>query len=460
MKNIYFILIITMILTSCSKDFIELTPISDANVENFYLTDEDFNSATVAAYSNLQEYGQYGSLTSLNGSTFYALTDVRSSDISDGDAGAGTGVHVYRIDAFVDDAESPIIEATWVSLYNQIFKCNTLLNRIELVETDIELAKQYKGEARFLRGMAYFNLVRMWGGVPLILEELESPDASRRFIRTQVEEVYTQILDDLQFASQNLPETYSDNDLGRATSWAAKALLGKVYLTRQDWGMAVSTLEDVVNNSGHALLADVQSLFDTGNEINEEVLFAARFVSGGEVGKDAHVGFGTPNVSNLTSLYTSNDKRLPLLDIEMSGSAEYVKKHFDAAENQGRDFIILRFADALLMHAEALNEQGFQSSGTSFDALNAVRTRAGIDAYSSSELDNQSDFRNAVWQERRLELAVERHRWFDLLRTGEAKNDLQTVGQTIQDYQLLYPIPQREINAFNDPSGFPQNTGY
>jgi hypothetical protein len=163
--------------------------------------------------------------------------------------------------------------------------------------------------------------------------------------------------------------------------------------------------------------------------------------------------------------YPEGDQRRALLDLVTPENTALVvpEKYFEPLSGNntvGTDFIVLRYADILLLYAEALNGQGYQAGGEAFDALNAVRTRAGAPAYTAADLPEQTVFLDAVIQERKLELPLELHRWYDLLRTGKAVAAMEEVGLNIGPNDLLFPVPNSQVQIYNDPSGFPQNPGY
>lgn len=438
MKNLkYLSLIILSILFACNDSFIELAPISEGNAENFYQTPQDFELAVVAIYDNLQSPSQYGSDDSRYGGGFYSLMEVRADDVSDGDASSGVGEEIYEIDNFQDNTLSSVIEGSWNSIFKTIFDANVVITRIENIEIDAASKNQYIAEAKFLRALSYFNAVRLWGELPVIETEI-TPQEAQALSRQPVSNVYALIEEDLQFASDNLPAALG----GRATSSAAKALLGKVYLTEEKWSDANNALQGV---SGQ-LLDNIDDVFDINNDLNDEFVFAVQFMAGSD-GED-HGSFGTPEFSTLLlAEYEAGDARLSLIK-------------FPETENNGRNFAVIRYSDVLLMQAEALNEIDYVADGDALAKLNQVRKRAGATEYLPTDLTTQSEFRDAVMKERRLELAWEDSRWFDLLRTGNAITALGQEGITVKQYQLLYPVPQNEINVYNNPSQFPQNEGY
>jgi hypothetical protein len=329
---------------------------------------------------------------------------------------------------------------------------------------------QYEGEARFLRALTYFNIVRLWGNAPLILQPITTQEAYSQ-VRNNASEIYSAIEADLIFAEQ-LPKKYADDaDLGRATSGAAKVLLAKVYLTQRKQNEAVVLLEDLITNYAevYGLQPTPEDIFDVTKKMNKEIVFAVRFSKTipGENSSthDAYTNkFGLD--AALLSGYKGTDKRKALLGYTRINSTFIVKKYAEAPDpttnNIGFDFPVLRWADVLLMYAEALNEVGYSSdeTGAAFTALNAVRSRATASLYNNTTLTDQSSFREAVLLERRLELPLENHRWFDLLRTGKAIDAMKVVKLDITDNDLLYPIPESEVLIMNNPTGFPQNPGY
>ena len=365
--------------------------------------------------------------------------------------------------------------------------------------TNEKLKLQYEAEARFLRALCYFNIVRFWGAAPLILIPLTASEVAQ-CERNSVANIYAAIEADLIFASDaaNLPKSFSGEDLGRATSLAAKALLGKVYLQQKKWLDAKSTLETLINvdNSGtHDLLADIADVFSTAPEagspaeayrsytdwvpqvMNKEILFEVLFdkEQSGE-GRNALTYYANQadinevlKVSNTEScIYEPGDRRADLMR-SMKGTNtdnNLLVKYADIESSLG-DYgyptPILRWSDVLLMYAEACNEVAFDNSetGAAMQALNKVRTRSlAGGAYQSNDLSDQDAFREAIFLERRLEFPMEMQRWFDLLRSGEAINAINAIGITIDENDLLYPIPNSEVVLRNDPVKFPQNPGY
>jgi len=461
MKNIFFLLFTAILFSACQEDFLDLTPISSPNVADFYQTQGDIENAVNAAYSTLQSGDLYG------GRDLADLTEYRADNTFDNDPSANSGVR-FNIDVFLAGSANEVIEDVWQRLYQLIYRCNVVLDNVEEIEMEAGLKNRYRGEVRFLRALAYFHAVQLWGPVPLVLQA-EGTEASREHVRNAVAEVYAAIEADLQFAAANLPATFEASQTGRATAGAANGLLGKVYLTQQKYGEAVTALRAVVNSGQYALLPNVAEVFDPANEYNAEILFAVVFTA--ENPQEDHglfygSGIGDMIQPGFREVYDDADARKALLDLVVpDGTALVVPQKFfeplSPAGTVGTDFPVLRYADILLMLAEALNEQGFTAGGEALDILNQVRTRAGLPAFTGAELNSQAAFREAVLLERRLELPLESHRWYDLLRTGQAIEAMNPLlDNPIDSNDLLFPVPNSQVQIYNNPSGFPQNPGY
>ena len=271
---------------------------------------------------------------------------------------------------------------------------------------------------------------------------------------------------------QMLPASYGAADTGRATLGAARALLGKVYLTFGKAQEAADVLDDLVGQ--YRLLDDVADVFDVDNKMNDEVIFAVRF-NKEVVGEGHGAWFSITNLTDnsgqspvLKALYDDNDARKSLIEyVQVDGVKLCLMRKFydtpDASTTQyGNDQILLRYADVLLMYAEALNEVGYDSSADSpaLQALNEVHTRAGLDPLNITDIPDQEAFRRAVCLERQKEFPYEGQRWFDLVRMGYAAEAVAAEGHAIQSYQLLFPIPNTELERINDTSLLWQNPGY
>ena len=467
-NGIFLSILILLALAGCQNDFLSLTPETDRNTLNFYKTAADFNNAVVGTYAALKLSGTYN--TSL-----YWTGEV-STDNADFGVTTRQAVNVDNFQ-FVDHTYTSlndIIYSAWRDHYIGISRANAILTRIEGASIADNLKTQYKGEAQFLRALFYFNLVRMFGDVPLVTTEITTPDGANSLTRTPAESVYQLIISDLQGAEQALPLTYGSTDVGRVPQGAAKALLGKVYLTRKEWDKAAAKLKEVITSGKFQLLPKYADVFSYATPTNAEILFNVQYKSG-NTGQGS--GFGPVQASEGAKI-TGGSMRYPTADMEAAYEPGDLRKSFsmkssyiDAngqlinqryvskyvqygalANDSDIDFPVLRYADVLLMYAEALNEVGFNSEAVTY--LNQVRARAGLAATKATD---QSSFRLAIEQERRVEFAFEDQRWFDLVRTGRYVTVMNAKKLNVKDFNVLYLIPQREISLNKN---LVQNPGY
>lgn len=472
-RNKYLSIILIIFTTSCSESFLDLNPISNPNVNNLYQTDDDFVQAVNGVYAEMQDYykdvWQFGELRADNGDHL------------------GTGwENVQRVDQFRLLVTDGVLNGTWQSAYSSIFRANMLLEKMEAADvTTIPNMNRYSAEVRFLRALNYFNMVRIWGEIPLVLKTL-SPEEGLEFPQTSVDQIYESIISDLQYAAENLPVSYSGNDIGRATKGAAKSILGKVYLTLGDFQNAESTLAEVLG-LGYSLLPDYKAVFDHFNEHHSEYIFDIEYESdlSGEgsnftnqfIPNDAELRdfFGITGDSGETlnptndyfSLFSENDVRKDFAAatgfVQEDGSFftagnTFTMKYITSVNTQydsRANWKVTRFADVLLMYAEALNENN--KTELALNELNKIRTRAAVQTYTGL---SQSEARDAIEKERRLELGFEGHRWFDLARTGKAFEVMSAKGYNLQSHQILFPKPQQQLDVVNDANILSQNTGY
>ncbi len=468
MKKIilYISLGLTITAVSCKKSFLTLAPESSATSATFYKTTNDITEAVTACYQPLQ-------LGTMYLQDFIIMMEVRSDNIEDNNPGADAG-REFNVDRFLAGPDNTVFSDAWGAIYADIARCNNVLANLDVV-TDPSLKRQYEGEVRFLRALDYFNAVRFWGGIPLVLQPVATQQALT-IGRSSVDSIYGAIETDLNKAAALLPSTYNAKNKGRVTAGAATGLLGKVYLTEQKYSQAATTLKQLIpagtNPYGYVLLPNVADVFSVSNKLNAEILFAVHYDKS-IVGQGHAIASYTNQPvfdPNLLNAYEAGDTRRDLLNSVQLNSLTYVmKKYYDTYDPTtnlvGNDFILLRYADVLLMYAEALNEMAYSSDPGSdnFKYLNMVRTRAKATPLTAATLTDQASFRTAVLQERRLELPMEFSRWFDLIRTNTAIQALQNTSLTritIQSWQYLYPIPDSQIQAMHNPGIFPQNPNY
>lgn len=475
---------ISILISSCSKKFIEISPESSATIGKVYKTDGDFHDAVIGVYNGLQNAYD----------NFWEFGDLRGDDTQQ-DAQRSTDL--VRIDDFVMDPNDGLLVNTWQNYYNIIFRINTLLSQIEQIDANsIPNKAQYIGEVKFIRALIYFNLVRIFGDVPMLTTPLSIAETYKTG-REKVETIYNEIIiKDLLEAENSLPQTYSGKDVGRATKGAATALLGKVYLTIHDFPKAESELQKVTT-MGYALVNNYNELFDYKNEHTSEYIFDIEYIDGGlglgsnftstfgletqdvgpalvtELHRRYNItapqsgGQGSPgaelralfdpsdlrkDVTFATGLYNQNGVFLPIVGGQTAFSLKYMTSLSVNGDSKA-NWKVIRYADVLLMYAEALNENG--KTDESLTYLNQVRERAGLQGYSNL---SQDEVRNKIYLERRFELNLEGKRWFDLVRTGQALSVMQSHG--MKPYMTIFAIPQSQIEVVNDPSIFSQNPGY
>ncbi|CAM4240591.1 RagB/SusD family nutrient uptake outer membrane protein [Zobellia roscoffensis] len=455
--KLYILSFIFLFSVSCD-DELDLAPISQLNSESFYQSQSDFEQAIIGVYSGLQ--GTIGDL--------YIFGDIRSDNTAPVESGSITDL--LDFDNFSIAPDNPVTSRQWRGSYGNINRINLILDRIEdTTFEDVSVQNRIKGEALFARGLVYFDLVRMFGDVPVVLTEITAAEALE-IPRTSATEVYALIVKDLTAAAGLLPASYGGDDVGRATSIAANAILGRVQLTNGNFSAAEAALRTVTSQEGSGnvgLLADYASVFDQSNEYSAEIIFASRFANDGINGNGFNFSFSFPqnpnNKASGTGLFESYDtadlRRDVTLDTEIS-PGEIVMFKYGAGEN-GRgesDWPVMRYADVLLMLAEIVNEQGYVADGEAFDLLNRTRVRAGLPALTATDAPDQASFRLAIEQERRAEFAGEGLRWFDLVRTNRYESLLASKGADATSN--LFPIPLDEIQKINDPSILDQNPGY
>lgn len=488
-KTILFIIIISGIsLFSCQKSLLDLTPISEISTGNFYQSESDFNSALNAAYHSLQE------LNNINWKMQEIRSDNAYADFSrpEGD---------WDIDNFQVISSDVNIADFWQKSYNAIFKTNIILDNVNNADLVQSTKNLIVGQTEFIRALVYFDLVRSFGDVPLINKVVTLSEANQTG-RASKDDVYQSIINDLNDAANKLPTVYSsDSDIGRATQGAAYSLLGKVYLTIKNYENAKNALDKVINGNVYALLPSYADIWKIENQNDKEIVFAIQYSNGtgngnefnyifapltrgADINQGTGLGMSRPT-ADLIRAFEDGDTResstLSPYEINPSTNDTTNKAYFrkfladQLVQDGGQDWPIIRYSDVLLMDAEALNELGDLEGALS--KLNMVRSRAfngeQDKLYTLSQVVNSAQFKDILLHERRVELACENHRWFDLLRFGKAEAflqkevrtedfrsgiDLITYNMNMQEFERLYPVPFEEIEASNGI--LTQNPGY
>jgi tetratricopeptide (TPR) repeat protein len=483
MRNIAFLAFFFMVffITSCDSVLTE-NPKDRLTQGNFYQNEDQAIAAVDATYNQL--YSIYNRLIYLVGSL---PVDVEKN---------GLGMpnqHLQNLEFMRYTPQNSFVGSIWSNNYSGISRANAAINNISGMKDgsiDKKIRERLVAEARFLRGLYYFNLVRFFGGVPLVTQVESIQDATKP--RAEKSQVYEQIISDLEFAEQNLPISYSESNQGRATKGAAKVLLGKVYLRRENWTSAVSKLAEVVENEskyGYGLHEDYGDNWRQPAERGKEAIFYVEFMhpphnsnsSAGLQGPkySIHEGQGIPCVSNdfeadipteeVFTRFSSDDERKSVTfqtefkcgdavyTSEIPIFTKYREEGQSVATRSNNNHHVLRHADALLMYGEALFEQGNEAKA--LRQINRVRERAfNDDSYNYSSLTRQK-----IWNERLFEFAQEGKRWFDLTRQGRliermkehSRQEQEIAGEpiredlrnNIEDAMKLMPIPQREMDA-------------
>ena len=472
-------LFISIIMLSCTDDFVNVEP-QDASSETFFNSEQDYQNALVAAYDYLQTTAK-----------FVQFAEIASDNTLCGGESAIDSPYIQQID---DMIHSPVgqgdggLRTMWQWMYEAVNRCNYIMEFQG--KTEFQNKTSVIAQTRFLRAYYNFILVKWWGDVPMLIDQRIRFGDQYSIDRTPKAEVYTLMEQDLIFAAANLP--YVQAEAGRATKGAAEALLGKVYLYQDKFTDAATVLENLINNGPHRLLTPTEypTLFERDNENNAESVFEVQYsdIDGGSfdcfqclegnyasyfngprgfvdsTGKfDAGYSFNVPT-QEVVDAFEPGDLRLEtsILDIEQyiadnPGSSyaadqgyeqtgyfnrKYIARKGDlnkgdAALTNPDNYRAIRYADVLLMAAEALN-RGSISDARALGYLNEVRARAQLSDLSTTG----SNLTNDIYKERRVELVGEGHRFFDLVRTGRAAAEIDGFQAGKNE---LFPIPIEEI---------------
>jgi hypothetical protein len=482
-------LFLVLFVASCSEDTLDISPSTNNTSNDFYKDENQVNQGVIAAYNSL--------ITMPTNN--WLLSDVRSDNMLELFGGAQRDA--LDLGNFFNTAQTGAIQTAWSNLYTQIYRTNIVLEKIEAFS--FARVPQFKGELRFLRALAYFDLVRYFGDVPLTTKVLTFEE-SKKIPREPSVNVYNQIIEDLKFAIANLPETYVAADKGRATKWVAKALLGRVYLTMTGFplkqadklALAKAEFADVIAKDAlFPLAANYGDMFKVAND-NKYYMFEIQYVSGGlglgnpmannqafgypsqwsayqpGIGFDAQISpallKGWPNLdkrkfATLDTGYTDTKTGSKSNRVQLTKFLEKGSTLPTAIGDQPNNFGLIRYEDVLLMQAEVLNEEAAAPPAQALTYLNRTRKRAGL---ADTTITTKDGFKMALEQERQWEFCGEGLRWHDLVRTGRAievmnkhfKDNAVPIGRLIDAHDLLYPIPQRELLI--NPGFWQQNPGY
>jgi|SRR5690606_14836799 len=482
-------------LTSC-EEFLNIPPQNAVTPENFFQSESDFRQAVDGIYAPLQQL--------YNNESSWAMGEMRSDNTH----------YFYNVDYrlpypeeiadFLNGSENDVTQHKYYINYDIINRANQVLNVIDEAALEPATKNNFKGQALFLRALSYFDLVKYFGGVPLHLAPSKNMETA--FLpRASAQEVYAQIQADATAAVDLLPNK-ANQQAGRATSGAALTLLGDVYLNLKEWDKAENVLKQI---SGYELLNDYSAIFNPTNKNHNESIFEVQYLEGTSLGLHSTFPYFfvplTPDHAQLTlgpsgsqsvpgsgwniptedllAAYEDKDKdqRYPASIGFHTGASPisdtayvnlpYIKKYQHSHSIFGQsnqNFPVYRYAEVLLMLAEALNEQNKSAEAAGY--LNQVRRRAGLD---NVNVPDQTALRDAILQERRVELAFENKRWIDLVRAGKAIEVMNAYGSklkanpayyylssasyNVNENHLLFPIPFLEIQVNPD---LQQNPGY
>jgi hypothetical protein len=469
--------------SSCKKSFLNVDPQGQQAAQQFWKTQEDATKGVNAIYANLRTWENLA---------FPALA-IESTGSDEADKGSTvTDAPFFNLyDTFTVTSTEGSLQSFWTGQYRNINLCNQVLDNIPNISMDANLKTRYLAEAKFVRAYSYFRLVRAYGGVPLRLKV--PADASEYNIpRSDKATVYAQIEKDLNEAAAALPASYGASDIGRATKGAAIGMHAKVAMYQQKWDDVLSLTNQVIG-MGYSLFPDFEKGFRTQNENNVESLFEVQceFLAGnndasnsqysqvqGVAGEPAGGwGFNTPSAVLIAAFEPGDPRKEATIlfpgettpqgdhiktDVVNIGynQKSYVPFGMFVSGNQGsqQNFRVLRFADILLMNAEAANE--LNNPSLALTSLNKVRARArgtvtGI--LPDVTTTDKALLRTAIQKERQVELALESDRLFDVIRQGRGAEVFGVKGWKANKNEV-WPIPQTEI----DLSGglLTQNPGY
>lgn len=462
MKKIAYILSLGLLMVSapsCNDAFFGQYPSNDITEGNFYQSEADFNQGVYSCYVKLKtEMGFFLSELAFRADEAY----LESMAVSTQDR--------YDLDNFQENSSNPILSAIWGAWYNGIYRCNDVLDH--MAETNLSSAKmdQYKGECLFIRSWYNFNLYKVFGGVPLI-NRVVSPTEAKTIGRCTADEMLKRLEEDLGEAIKLLPAA-RPSEKARVSKIAAQALLGKVYLTFKKYPEAQAVYADAMKDPNYGLMATTADAFDVANKMNKEIIFALCYNKSNDFGHgywwstntDVEADRHTPSVPTGALFDKEKDNRWPLIHdfVKISSSVYAMPKWYDTYDatyttQVGNDFPLIRYADVVLGYAEALGLGGNIPAAISY--LNQTRTRAGLEELPATAM-SESAFRQELADERGREFTYEGHRWFDLVRLGLAVDYFKSLGYSLDDHELILPIPNAQIEIYNDTSVLWQNPGY
>ncbi len=494
MKSKIITIFTLLIVTSCGDSFLERDPIIGQVESDFYQTEEDAIAAINAVYATLQFEMTPG------GHFRWFWGDIMSDDSVKGGEGDNDQFALKQLEEFVGPTNTDYLQAEWEADYEGIYRANKVLERVVDIEMNETLKQRILGEAKFIRAWFHYNLVTLFGNVPMV-EKVLAP-SEYDLPQSDPSAIWALIEKDLTEAIAILPKKseYPIEELGRVTHGAASALLARAYLFQNKFADAREAAADVINSGEYTLTPFFGDIFTTAGENGSGSVFEIQYMnaSGGNWGRNnanegtfsnvfqrargqfEGYGFNIPTQDLVDEFFAegSEDPRLEYTVFregnqmgdrgtftkDATGGFQhdyYTKKPFnrkdeeapfgDPNPNGGTNDRVIRYADVLLMHAESAYQTGDET--TARTSLNEVRARVGLSPVAASG----QALLDAIYHERRVELAMEGHRFFDLVRTGRASAELSSLG-FIEGIHEILPIPDFEITKSNGI--YQQNPGY
>lgn len=465
--------IISASLLSCNKSELDLYPETKLTEGLFYTTETQLTQAANDSYRQLERIYDAGGIADIYGEL--------GSDNVYIKAVSGANSWPEDINLHHIRPDNGKLESAWNTAYNGIFIINNAITQLE--NTTIEFStpgvkERLIAEAKTIRALIYYNLTQAWGDVPFPLQVV-SPEESYSYLRTEKATILSQLVTDLSASKSSLPEFYIGNNTGRITKYGASAILARVYLAQNDEQKAIQELKLIIdsgrysldaNGDGNINAADYAHLFQANTKNSKESIVEVQYLAGQNQVNSLHQteyapwdfsfhlpgsnitfrgnGLNTPS-TDLINEYEPGDPRKQLslatgfTDLQTSNFIEYpyTLKFYDPAYlYPGQNVEIIRYADILTLYAELTEDVSY---------LNQVRSRVGLPPYGDASYPSASypTVALAVEHERRVELAFEFHRFFDLVRTGRALEVLQAKGIDITSNELLFPVPQAVIDV-------------
>ncbi|HSG06881.1 MAG TPA: RagB/SusD family nutrient uptake outer membrane protein, partial [Longimicrobiales bacterium] len=440
-------LLLTMAVGACGDGLLDVNPV-DSVPDEVAITDEGgAQAALFGAYNGLESDAYYGG--------DYVMW---SETLTDNVEHTGTFEGYADADLLFMRPDMSGVMGMWTALYDAVYRVNLVIQRVpEIAGLDPTVSDEIMGQAYALRALHYFNLVRAWGDVPLVLVPPASLEEAALVTRSPAASVYAQIESDLDQA-ETLLGGMSNDERTLATPGFVWALRARVALYRQNWSLAATQARRIISSGDYALASSYRSMFTANGDPTAEDIFRVAFTAtqyndlGYYYQYDGRFEIGA--TETIYDLFPSGDARFSVNFDGTRGDGIQVVKY--PTTIGGEDLHVIRYADVVLILAEALAQQGGAGNlGEAVDHLNQIRARAGVPEYGfGTDLVSQQDVLDAVFLERRLELAFEGEYWFDLVRTGRAAAAL---GPDFQPHEALWPIPVEELDVAPNMT---QNPGY